>query len=72
MGAISGDWLRILAPEFKKTYYRDLYEFVQKEYRTATIFPPAEDIFNALHYTSYDKVKVVIPWLKPLPPGPVL
>lgn len=60
MGAISGDWLRILAPEFKKTYYRDLYEFVQKEYRTATIFPPAEDIFNALHYTDYDKVKVVI------------
>ncbi len=60
MGQIEGEWLRALQKEFKEPYYRELFQFVQKEYATHTIFPPAEDIFNALHYTALSSVKVVI------------
>jgi len=60
MAAISNDWLPVLAPEFRKPYYKDLFQFVQTEYQTRQIFPPAQDLFNALHLTPLGKVKVVI------------
>lgn len=60
MGAISGDWLEVLDAEFKKPYYAELYRFVKEQYYTKVVYPPADDIFNALHYTPYSKVKVVI------------
>lgn len=60
MGAISGDWLKVIGDEFKKPYYAKLYEFVKEEYANNIVFPPSEDIFNALHYTPYEKVKCVI------------
>ena len=33
MSQISNDWLEALKPEFAKPYYRDLYKFVDSEYR---------------------------------------
>ena len=60
MAQISGEWERVLAPEFAKPYYRELYLFIRNEYRTRTIYPPAEDLFNALHLTPLDQVRVVI------------
>lgn len=57
---IDNEWLPYLEPEFKKPYYRDLYNFIKKEYSEKVIFPPSEDIFNALKYTPIDKVKVVL------------
>ncbi len=60
MGQIAGDWLPAVQAEFKKPYYKELYRFVQHEYATQTVFPPAGDIFNALHLTPLGKVKVVI------------
>lgn len=60
MAAISNDWLPVLAPEFRKPYYKDLFQFVQTEYQTRQIFPPAQDLFNALHLTPLSRVKVVI------------
>lgn len=57
---ITGDWLEAVGAEFKKPYYRDLYKFVNEEYRTQVVYPPAEDIFNAMHFTPLDKVKVLI------------
>ena len=60
MGAISGDWLKVIGDEFKKPYYAELYKFVKEEYTKNIVFPPSEDIFNALHYTPYEKVKCVI------------
>ena len=60
MAAISGAWLHALQGEFKKEYYKKLFDKVKEEYRTRTIFPPADDIFNAFHYASLEKVKVVI------------
>lgn len=60
MGAISGDWAQALSAEFSKEYYRKLFETVREEYRTRTIFPPPEDLFNAFHYTPLSDVKAVI------------
>ena len=60
MAAISGDWQEALKDEFQKDYYKKLYVKVREEYQTQVIFPPAEDIFNAFHYTPLDEVKVVI------------
>ena len=60
MAAINNDWLDALKEEFKKPYYKKLFETVNEEYRTRQIFPPADDIFNALHFTPLSEVKVLI------------
>lgn len=60
MGAIENDWLEALQDEFRKPYYKKLFQTVNEEYKTKQIFPPADDIFNAFHLTPLHKVKVVI------------
>ena len=60
MGMIEGDWLDAVGDEFKKPYYKNLYEFVKNEYSTHVVYPPSEDIFNALHFTPLKDVKVLI------------
>lgn len=60
MAMIENDWLEALGEEFRKPYYKALYQFVKEEYNTRQIFPPADDIFNAFHFTPLSKVKVVI------------
>ena len=60
MGAIQNDWLQAVGGEFRKPYYKELYNFVKEEYSTRVIYPPADDIFNALHLTPLKEVKVVI------------
>jgi len=60
MSAISNDWLEPLSPEFKKPYYKNLYESVKKEYSSHVVYPPADDIFNAFDFTPLSEVKVVI------------
>ena len=60
MPPISGEWAEGLAPEFKKPYYKKLFQTVSEEYRTHRIFPPGDDIFNAFHLTPLPQVKVVI------------
>ena len=60
MGAISNDWLAPLGAEFKKLYYKKLYETVKQEYQTRAVYPDANDIFNAFDFTPLSKVKVVI------------
>lgn len=60
MGAIENDWLDSISGEFQKDYYKSLYQFVKEEYSKYVIYPSAEDIFNAFHFTPLSKVKVVI------------
>ena len=60
MAQISNDWAKELNNEFKKQYYAELYKFVRAEYSSRIIYPPADDIFNALHFTPLKDVKVVI------------
>ena len=60
MVLLNNDWDVLLAEEFKKEYYLKLREFLKKEYFSRRIYPPMNDIFNALRYTSYENTKVVI------------
>ncbi len=60
MAMISNDWLPALEAEFSKDYYRNLFSFVKKEYSEHVVYPPSEDIFNALHFTPLNGVKVLI------------
>ena len=53
-------WNEMLKDEFSKEYYVKLRSFLKDEYSTKVIYPPMYDIFNALKYTSYEDVKVVI------------
>ena len=57
---INKKWDIILKDEMKKPYFRDLGIFVKNEYGKKIVFPEYKNIFNALRYTDYDEVKVVI------------
>ena len=60
MSAIDNDWLKPLEGEFKKPYYRQLYNKVVDEYKKYPIFPPSDEIFSAFKLTPLKDVKVVI------------
>ena len=57
---INKKWDIILKEEMQKPYFRELGIFVKNEYKHKEIFPPYENIFDALRFTDYDEVKVVI------------
>ncbi len=57
---LGNEWDALLAEEFDKDYFKALSEFLKEEYANHTVYPPREDIFNALKLTSYSDVKVVI------------
>ena len=57
---IGNDWDEILADEFQQDYYKRIRYWLKKEYAEQTIYPPMNDIFNALRYTAYADVKAVL------------
>ena len=57
---ITNDWAEKIEGEYKKPYYKRLYETVVREYRTKEIFPASKDIFKAYDLCPYHKLKVVI------------
>lgn len=60
MSAINNDWLEAIGREFRLPYYSKLYSFVKSEYSRYVVYPNADDIFNAFHFTPLSEVKVVI------------
>lgn len=60
MPKITNDWLNAIGEEFNKEYYLKLRRILIREYKTQTIFPAADDIFNAFHFTPFGRVKVLI------------
>jgi len=67
---IEASWQNQLQEEFEKPYFSDLVNFVKREYNQYTCFPKGSEIFNAMNYTAFDKVKVVIMGQDPYPtPG---
>lgn len=60
MAEIKNDWLEPLRNEFKKPYYRQLYNTVKDEYSKWQIFPPANEIYTAFELTPLKDVKVLI------------
>lgn len=57
---IGNSWDDLLAEEFKKDYYLALRKTLISEYKTHTIYPSMDNIFNALKYTSYEDTKVLL------------
>ena len=57
---ITNDWVEKIQGEYKKPYYKKLYETVLQEYRTKEIFPASQDNFKAYDLCPYHKLKVVI------------
>lgn len=57
---LKNDWKNYLNTEFEKDYYLKLREFLKNEYNSKVIYPNMYDLFNALHFTSYEDTKVVI------------
>jgi uracil-DNA glycosylase len=60
MVVIGNEWDELLKDEWEKPYYLKLRSFLKNEYRTHCVCPNMNDIFNALKYTSYSDIKVVI------------
>jgi uracil-DNA glycosylase len=57
---IEPGWKAQLAAEFEKEYFRELTEFVKREYRQGVVYPPGSLIFSAFEHCPFDKAKVVI------------
>ncbi len=53
-------WDEVLQEEMKKDYFKYIREFVTEERNNKTIYPPAEDLFNAFKLTDFKDIKVVI------------
>lgn len=62
MSVVTNDWTPVMKQESQKPYYQKLTEFVKSEYvgTEHIIYPPSEDIFNALNLTPLKEVKAVI------------
>lgn len=54
------DWNPLLRGEFDKPYWSELQAFLDNERSTGTVYPPADEVFSALHLTPHAAVKVVI------------
>lgn len=57
---IGNSWDQYLSDEYDKEYFKELIDFVKDEYKSKTIYPKQNEIFNAFRYTPYEDVKVVI------------
>jgi uracil-DNA glycosylase len=57
---MESSWKRVLAEEFEKPYFKELTEFVKKEYMQEAVYPSAQAIFRAFELTPFDQVRVVI------------
>ena len=60
MVQIGNEWDALLKEEFESEYYAKIRATLKKEYAEHEIYPPMNDIFNALRYTSYSDVKAVL------------
>src|SRR3989344_5457228 len=57
---IDQSWKEKLKNEFEKPYFKELTEFVKKEYAHETVYPAPKFIFRAFDLCPFEKVKVVI------------
>lgn len=57
---LPSDWASVLAPEFGKTYFAKLREFVDGERAAHEVYPPEADVFNAFRLSSFDTTRVLL------------
>ncbi len=59
--SLHASWLKYLAPEFELPYMLQLKQFLLQQKKLGkTVYPDAEQIFNAFNTTPLEQVKVVI------------
>ncbi len=54
------DWNPLLRDQFALPYWSELQAFVARERRDHPVYPPADDVFAALHLTPHAAVKVMV------------
>lgn len=54
------DWNPVLSAELAKPYWSELQAFVAAERESGPVYPPAADVFAALHLTPFAEVRVLI------------
>ena len=57
---IADSWKNIIQPEFEKSYFIDLLNYIVSEYKNYQCYPQQEDIFAAFNFCSLEDLKVVI------------
>ncbi len=57
---IPESWHEHLNGELNKPYFQKLAKFVDEERQQHTVFPPEEDVFNALRLAPYENVNVLL------------
>ncbi len=60
VGFLGNDWDSLFAHEFEQSYFRELRSFLNDEYSTNTVYPPVNQVFEALKKTSLARTKVVL------------
>lgn len=64
---IPASWRPLLSAELAKPYFTNLKQFVEREQKTHTVYPPEREIFSALNLTPYESVKVLLLGQDPYP-----
>ena len=57
---IDQSWKMVLNAEFEKDYFKNLIQYVKKEYTEHKCFPPGSEIFAAFDHSTFDNTRVVI------------
>lgn len=57
---IEKSWKEELKDEFEKSYFKNLTDFVKREYKTYQCYPKGSEIFAAFDACPFSEVKVVI------------
>ena len=57
---IEPSWKKLLKKEFSKEYFKNLIEFVKREYSEESVYPKDSLIFNAFNYFPFKDLKVII------------
>jgi uracil-DNA glycosylase len=65
--ALDASWLKALELETRQPYWDALQAFVAAERAANTVYPPAEDVFNAFRYCPLDETKVFLLGQDPYP-----
>lgn len=60
MFVISKSWYELLKDKLESENFKNLCSWLNKEYKTKTIYPKPENVFNAINNVKFDDVKVVI------------
>jgi len=57
---IPESWQTVIGDELAKPYFLQLQQFIAEERQNHTVYPPTEDVYNALKLTPYDQVRVLL------------